>query len=136
MKIYVGQIILSYKPFKPRRNGIRLQQNDVSLENISARNLQLAEQIKSDIANFKEIVVNITPEDLSAVQEERSNFHDTMKSLWTKIQQQYGYRSNYDLLKAAKDEVDMELGEYTPHIRKSIRSDLEQKRRKPAERHS
>ena len=112
------------------------EQNDISLKNISTRNLQLAEQIKSDIANFKETVVNIALEDLPAVQEERSNFRDTMKSLWTKIQQQYGYRGNYDLLKAAKDEVDMELGEYTPHIRKSIRRDLEQKRRQAAERQS
>ena len=52
------------------------------------------------------------------------------------IQQQYGYRSNYDLLKAAKDEIDMELGEYQPHIRKSIRKDLEQKRRQATERQS
>ena len=70
---------------------------------------------------------------MPVVQEERSNFRDTMKSLWTKIQQQYGYRSNYDLLKAAKDEIDMELGEYQLHIRKSIRRDLEQKRRQAAE---
>ena len=109
------------------------EKNNVSLENISARNSQLAEQIKSDIANFKETVVNIAPEDMPVVQEERSNFRDTMKSLWTKIQQQYGYRSNYDLLKAAKDEIDMELGEYTPHIRKSIRKDLDQKRRQADE---
>ena len=109
------------------------EKNDVSLENISARNSQLAEQIKTDISAFKATVADISPEDLPAVQEERSNFRDTMKSLWTKIQQQYGYRSNYDLLKAAKDEVDMELGEYHPHIRKSIRKDLEQKHRQATE---
>ena len=80
--------------------------------------------------------MDISPEDMPVVQEERSNFRDTMKSLWTKIQQQYGYRSNYDLLKAAKDEIDMELGEYQPHIRKSIRKDLEQKRRQADEQQS
>ena len=51
-----------------------------------------------------------------------------MKSLWTKIQIQYGYRSNYDFLTAARDDVDKELGEHTPHVRKSIRKDLEPKR--------
>ena len=111
-------------------------QNDVSLKNISVRNSQLVEQIKSDIADFKETAANIAPEDMPAVQEERSNFRSTMKSLWTKIQERYGYHSNYDLLKAAKDEVDMELGEYQPHIRKSIRKDLEQKRQKSAEQQS
>ena len=109
------------------------EQNDVSLENISTRNSQLAEQMKADISDFKETVATIAPEDMPAVQEERSNFRDTMKSLWTKIQQQYGYCSNYDLLKAAKDEIDMELGEYQLHIRKSIRKDLEQKRQQADE---
>ena len=89
--------------------------------------------MKANIDNFKATVADISPEDMPAVQEERSNFRNTMKSLWTKIQQQYGYRSNYDLLKAAKDEIDIELGEYTPHIRKSIRKDLEQKYRQAAE---
>ena len=110
------------------------EQIDVSLKNISARNSQLAEQMKADISDFKAIIADISPEDMPVIQEERSNFRDTMKSLWTKIQQQYGYHSNYDLLKSAKDEIDMELGEYQPHIRKSIRKDLEQKRRQPAER--
>ena len=114
----------------------QLEQNDISLKNISTRNAQLAEQIKSDIADFKATVADISPEDMPAVQEERSNFRNTMKSLWTKIQQQYGYRSNYDLLKTAKDEIDIELGEYQPHIRKSIRKDLEQNRRQAAERQS
>ena len=90
--------------------------------------------MKADISDFKAIIADISPEDMPVIQEERSNFRDTMKSLWTKIQQQYGYHSNYDLLKSAKDEIDMELGEYQPHIRKSIRKDLEQKRRQPAER--
>ena len=112
------------------------EQNDVSLKNISARNSQLAEKMKADIDDFKATIADISPEDMPAVQEERSNFRSTMKSLWTKIQQQYGYRSNYDLLKAAKDEVDMELGEYQPHIRQSIRKDLEQKRRQAAEQQS
>ncbi len=105
------------------------EQNDVFLENISVRNSQLAEQMKANIDDFKATVADISPEDMSAVQEERSNFRDTMKSLWTKIQERYGYRCNYDLLKAAKDEIDMELGEYTPHIQKSLRRDLEQKHR-------
>ncbi len=110
------------------------KQNDVSLKNISARNAQLAEQMKADISDFKVTIADISPEDMPAVQEERSNFRNTMKSLWTKIQQKYDYRSNYDLLKAAKDEIDMELGEYHPHIRKSIRKDLEQKRQQATER--
>ncbi len=109
------------------------EKNDVSLKNISTRNVQLAEQMKANIDDFKATVADILPENMSAVQEERSNFRDTMKSLWTKIQQKYGYRSNYDLLKFAKDEIDMELGEYTPHIRKSILKDLEQKRRQADE---
>ena len=109
------------------------EQNDVPLKNISVRNSQLAEQIKTDISDFKATIADISPEDMPAVQEERSNFRDTMKSLWTKIQMQYGYRSNYDLLKAAKDEIDMELGEYQPNIRKSILKDLEQKPQQPAE---
>ena len=92
--------------------------------------------MKADISDFKATIADISPEDMPAIQEERSNFRDTMKSLWTKIQQQYGYRSNYDLLKAAKDEIDMELGEYHPHIRKSIRKDLEQKRRQADEQQS
>ena len=112
------------------------EQNDVSLENISVHNLQLAEQMKANIDDFKATVADISPEDMPAVQEERSNFRDTMKSLWTKIQERYGYRSNYDLLKAAKDEIDMELGEYQPHIRKSIRRELEQKRRQADEQQS
>ena len=112
------------------------EQNDISLKNISTRNLQLAEQMKANIDDFKATVADISPEDMPAIQEERSNFRDTMKSLWTKIQQQYGYRSNYDLLKTAKDEIDMELGEYTPHIRKSIRKNLEQKRQQTAEQQS
>ena len=112
------------------------EKNDVSLENISTRNLQLAEQMKADISDFKATIADISPEDMPAVQEERSNFRSTMKSLWTKIKQQYGYRSNYDLLKAAKDEIDMEIGEYTPHIRKSIRKDLEQNRRQADEQQS
>ena len=111
-------------------------QNDVSLKNISVRNSQLAEQMKANIDDFKATVADISPEEMPAIQEERSNFRDTMKLLWTKIQQQYGYRSNYGLLKSAKDEIDMELGEYTPHIRKSIRKDLEQKRQQAAEQQS
>ena len=87
-------------------------------------------------SGFKATIADISPEDMPAVQEERSNFRDTMKSLWTKIQERYGYRSNYDLLKAAKDEIDMELGEYQPHIRKSIRKDLEQKRHQVDEQQS
>ncbi len=102
----------------------------------SLRNSQPAEKMKANIDDFKATVADISPEDMPAVQEERSNFRDTMKSLWTKIQQQYGYRSNYDLLKAAKDEIDMELGEYQPHIRKSIRKDLEQKRQQADEQQS
>ena len=109
------------------------EQNDVSLENISTRNSQLAEQMKANIDDFKATVAEISPEDMPAVQEERSNFRDTMKSLWMKIQQKYGYRSNYDLLKAAKDEIDMKLGEYMPHIRKSISRDLKQKRQQAVE---
>ena len=111
-------------------------QNDVSLKNISVRNSQLAEQMKANIDDFKATVADISPEDMPAIQEERSNFRDTMKLLWTKIQQQYGYRSNYELLKSAKNEIDMELGEYQPHIRKSIRKDLEQKRRQADEQQS
>ena len=65
---------------------------------------------------------------MPAVREERSNFRSTMKSLWTKIQIQYGYRSNYDFLTAARDDIDKALGETMPRRSKSLRKDLEQKR--------
>ena len=45
------------------------EQNDVSLENISVRNLQLAEKVKADISDFKATVADISPEDMPAVQE-------------------------------------------------------------------
>ncbi len=45
------------------------EKNDVSLENISVRNLQLAEKVKADISDFKATVAEISPEDMPAVQE-------------------------------------------------------------------
>ena len=111
----------------------RKENNNISLKNIEARNAQLAEQNEKDIAEYKKISNDIVPEDMPAVQEERSNFRSTMKSLWTKIQMQYGYRSNYDLLAAARDDVDKELGEHAPHMRKSLRKDLGKKRQQADE---
>ena len=105
----------------------RRENNDILLKNIEARNAQLAEQNETDINEYKNISNDISPEAVPAVREERSNFRSTMKSLWTKIQIQYGYRSNYDFLTAARDDIDKELGVYQKHNRKSLRKDLEQK---------
>ena len=106
----------------------RKENNNISLKNIEARNAQLTEQNETDIAEYKKISNDITPEDMPAVREERGYVRSTMKSLWTKIQIQYGYRSNYDLLTAARDDVDKALGETIPRQRKSLRKDLERKR--------
>ena len=106
----------------------RKKNNNILLKNIEVRNAKLAEQNETGIGEYEKISNDITPEDVSAVREERSNFHSTMKSLWTKIQIQYGYRSNYDFLTAARDDIDKELGVYQQHNRKSLPKDLEQKR--------
>ena len=107
----------------------RHKRNDTSLENIKTRNAQLTEQNDTDIAEYNEISNNISPENIAAVREERRNIRNSNeKSLWKRLQEKYGQKYSYELLKSAESDIDKELGETIPKQRKSVRKDLAQKR--------
>ena len=103
--------------------------NDISLKNIEARNAQLAEQKKTDIAEYKKISNDIAPEDVVAVREERRNIRNSNEqSLWKRLQERYGHKYKYELLQSTESDIDKVLGEIIPKQRKTVRKDLERKR--------
>ena len=104
--------------------------NDVVLENISKRNDTLTEYSENEKAQYRELKDNLSPEELTAVQEERSHIReDGIKGVIQKLRDTFGKHYNYDLFKEAETDVSKELNEKS-HPKKSIRQQVRRKQQK------
>lgn len=101
--------------------------NDIALENISKRNDTLTEYSKTEKAQYRELKDNLSPEELTAVQEERSHIRENgILGVIQKLRDTFGKRYDYDLLKKAETDVSKALNE-KPIPKKSIVQQLRQK---------
>lgn len=83
------------------------ENNNISLKNIEARSVQLAEQNETKIAEYKEISNSIAPEDITTVREERRNIRNSNeKSLWKRPQERYGRKYQHELMQSAESDIE------------------------------
>lgn len=108
--------------FKERRNN-----NKTVLENISKRNDTLIEYSEKETAQYREIKNNLSPEELTAVQEERSHIReDGILGVIQKLRDTFGKHYDYDIFKEVETDVSKALNE-KPIPQKSIRQQLKQR---------
>lgn len=101
--------------------------NDVMLENISTRNDILNEYSKTEKAQYRELKDNLSPEELTVVQEERSHIRKNgILGVIQKLRDVFGKHYDYDIFKEAETEVSKSLNE-KPLSRKSIPVQLQHK---------
>lgn len=101
--------------------------NDVMLENISTRNDTLTEYSKTEKAQYRELKDNLSPEELTVVQEERSHIRENgILGVIQKLRDVFGKHYDYDIFKEAETEVSKSLNE-KPLSRKSIQVQLQHK---------
>jgi mobA/mobL protein len=116
---------------------IKEQQNNTktALEKISNRNDMLAEYSEKEKAQYREIKDNLSLEELSAVQEERSHIcEDGIKGVIQKLRDTFGKRYDYDIFKDAETDVSKTLNE-KPTSQKSILSQLNRRQQQSTPQH-
>ena len=104
--------------------------NKIALENISKRNDKLTKYSKNEKAQYRELKDNLSSEELTAVQEERSHIReDGIKAVIQKLRDVFGKHYDYDIFKEAETDVSTSLNE-KPMPRKSIQQQLQRKQQK------
>ena len=110
--------------------------NKTTLENISKRNDTLNEYSEKEKTQYRDIKDNLSPEELTAVQEERSHIReDGIKGVIQKLRATFGKRYDYDIFKEAETDVSKALNE-KPIPKKSILSQLNRKQQQSTPQHS
>ena len=101
--------------------------NKTELEKISKRNDTLTEYSEKGKTQYREIKDNLSPEELTAVQEECSYIReDGINGVIQKLRATFGKRYDYDIFKEAETDVSKALNE-KPIPKKSILSQLNRK---------
>lgn len=104
--------------------------NDVVLNNISKRNDTLTEYSENEKTQYREIKGNLSPEKLSAVQEESSKIReDGIKGVIQKLRDIFGNKYDDNIFKEAETDVSKALNE-KPIPKKSIQTQLRCKQQK------
>lgn len=104
--------------------------NDIMLNSISKRNNTLTEYSENEKAQYREIKDNLSPEELTVVQEERSHIReDSILGVIQKLRDIFGKHYDYDIFKEAETDVSLELRE-RPLKKKSIHQQLQRKSQK------
>ncbi len=110
------------------------KKNKTALDNISKRNDMLTEYSETEKAQYRKLKDNLSPEDLSAVQEERRRIREgSILDVIHKLRDVFGKHYDYDIFKEAETDVSKSLNE-KPLSRKSIRQQLQNKQPKGIER--
>ncbi len=100
------------------------KKNKTALENISKRNETLTEYSETEKAQYRELKDNLSPEELSAVQEERSHIRESgILGVIQKLRDVFGKHYDYDIFREAETDVSKSLNE-KPIPKKSILSQL------------
>ncbi len=90
----------------------RRNKNDIVLENISKRNDTLTEYSENEKEQYRELKDNLSPEELTVVQEERSHIReDGILGVIQKLRDTFGKHYNYDVFKEAETDVSKLLKE-------------------------
>lgn len=101
--------------------------NDIALENISKRNNTLTEYSETEKARYRGLKDNLSPEELTAVQEERSYIRESgLLDVIQKLRDTFGKYYDYDIFKEIEIDVSKALNE-KPMSKKSIRQQLQKK---------
>lgn len=101
--------------------------NNIALEHISKRNDTLTEYSKAEKAQYRELKDNLSLEELTAVQEERSYIRENgILGVIQKLRDTFGKHYDYDLFKKAETDVSKALNEKLIP-KKSIVQQLRQK---------
>ncbi len=101
--------------------------NDTVLENISKRNDMLTEYSEKSKTRYREIKDNLSPEELSAVQEEGCRIReDGINGVIQTLKDTFGKKYDYDIFKKAETDVSKALNE-KPMPKKSIQKLLQSK---------
>jgi hypothetical protein len=110
--------------------------NDIVLENISKRNDTLTEYSETEKVQYRKLKDSLSPEELSAVQEERSHIREGgILSVIQKLREVFGKHYDYDIFKEAKTDVSKALNE-RPLTKKSIKQQLQKKQQQAIPRKS
>ncbi len=110
--------------------------NDILLENISKRNDTLTEYSETEKVQYRKLKDSLSPEELSAVQEERSHIREGgILSVIQKLREVFGKHYDYDIFKEAKTDVSKALNE-RPLTKKSIKQQLQKKQQQAIPRKS
>ncbi len=111
--------------------------NNTVLENISKQNDTLTEYSEKGKTQYREIKDNLSPKELSAVQEERRRIReDGIKGVIQKLKDTFGKKYDYNIFKEAEADVSKALNE-KPIPRKSILSQLNRRQQQsvPQQKH-
>ena len=101
--------------------------NDIVLDNISKRNDTLSEYSESTKAHYREIKDNLSSEELTVVQEERTHIRENgILGIINKLRNTFGNKYDYDSFKEAETDVSKLLNE-KPLPQESVRQRLPQK---------
>lgn len=109
--------------------------NKTTLENISKRNNTLTEYSEKEKTQYRYIKDNLSPEELTAVQEERRHIReDGIKGVMQKLRDIFGKQYGYDIFKDAETDVSKALNE-KPIPKKSILSQLNRRQQQSTPQH-
>lgn len=104
--------------------------NDVVLNNISKRNDTLTEYSENEKAQYRELKDNLSPEELTAVQEERTHIRENgVLGVIQNLRDIFGKKYDYGIVKEVETDVSLELKE-RPLKEKFIRHQLQHKLQK------
>ena len=113
----------------------RRNKNNTVLENISKRNDTLTEYSENGKTQYREIKDNLSPEELSGVQEERRRIReDGILGVIQKLRNTFGKKYDYDIFKEAEADVSKALNE-KPIPKKSIQTQLQRKQQQSIPQH-
>ena len=108
----------------------RRNRNADILKQLDKRNSELTEQKKNTATEFEEVRSGIPAEDADVLQEERLAVRDEVISdIRSRLQEMYGKKYSYEVLKAVADTVCGEMKDMLP-MRKSVLERLQRKSNK------